>query len=192
MRSCNARLYINRLLSFVKTLSFLPGAMLDFPYSLSGDEDLCRPKPFTVAPSSCFSPFKAYPSCAFMSCAIQTTSGTCSQAYKGALQNAHMETIMSASGNASTCIKQQTCQPLGGHSIWAAAPPLPITADSSPSQLPIIMLLAPVDSDSLFRSAAVVSIHIKAAAAPPHIAHLHACMGKSWIAPVHTSNIFCS
>lgn len=75
--------------------------------------------------------------------------------YKGALHNAHMETIMSASGNASTCIKQQTCQPLGGHSIWAAAPPLPITADSSPSQLPIIMLLAPVDSDSLFRSAAV-------------------------------------
>ncbi len=68
---------------------------------------------------------------------------------------------MSASGNASTCIKQQTCQPLGGHSIWGAAPPLPPNADSSSSQLPIIMLLAPVDSDSLFRSATVVSIHNK-------------------------------
>ncbi|DBA90918.1 TPA: hypothetical protein ACH3X1_016125 [Trebouxia sp. C0004] len=75
--------------------------------------------------------------------------------YKGALHNAHLEALMSASGNASTCIKQQTCQPLGGHSIWAAAPPLPPTANSSSSQLPIIMLLAPVDSDSLFRSATV-------------------------------------
>ncbi|DBA69331.1 TPA: hypothetical protein ACH3X2_012908 [Trebouxia sp. C0005] len=75
--------------------------------------------------------------------------------YKGALHNAHLETIMSASVNASTCIKQHTCQPLGGHTIWAAAPPLALTADSSPSQLPVIMLLAPVDSDSLFKSATV-------------------------------------
>ncbi len=95
------------------------------------------------------------------------------QGYKGALHNAHLETIMSSSGNASTCIKQQTCQPLGGHSIWAAAPPLPPNADSSPSQLPIIMLLAPVDSDSLFRSATVVSIRNKLQL---HCHTSHTCM----------------
>lgn len=106
-------------------------------------------------------------------CAPQTASGTCMQDYKGALHNAHLETIMSASVNASTCIKQHTCQPLGGHTIWAAAPPLALTADSSPSQLPVIMLLAPVDSDSLFKSATVVSIHKKLATALPHIS---ACM----------------
>jgi len=118
-------------------------------------------EPKHTFPFQMFSPCQGLLSCAFISCAVQTTSDTHTQGYKGALHNAHLETVMSASGNASTCIKQQTCQPLGGHSIWAAAPPLPPTADSSPSQLPIIMLLAPVDSDSLFRSASVVSIYNK-------------------------------
>ena len=68
--------------------------------------------------------------------------------------------------------RSRPANPGGGHSIWAAAPPLPPTADSSPSQLLTIMLLAPVDSDSLFGSAAVVSIRIKTAAAP----HTSACM----------------
>lgn len=66
---------------------------------------------------------------------------------------------MSASGNSSYCIEQQTCQPLGGHSIWGAAPAMLPFADSPPSQLPIILLLAPVDSDSFFRAATVVNIH---------------------------------
>ena len=80
------------------------------------------------------------------------------QEYKGAVHQAHLETVMSASGNSSSCIEQQTCQPLGGHSIWGAAPPFPPSPLSASSQMPIIMLLAPVDSDSFFRSATVVSV----------------------------------
>ena len=130
----------------------------------------------------CFSSFQGLPFHASISCALQTTSDTCTQGYKGALHNAHLETIMSASGNVTTCIKQQICQPLGGHSIWAAAPPLAPNADSSPSQLPIIMLLAPVDSDSLFRSATVVSMH-KNWQLHCHTCHIcmHAWVKAEWL-----------
>ena len=80
------------------------------------------------------------------------------QEYRGVLHHAHVETEMLAKDNSSTCINQRTCQPLGGHSVWGAAPPLPPQADSASHQLPLIMLLASVDSDAFFRSATVVSI----------------------------------
>ncbi|KAL3160727.1 hypothetical protein ABBQ32_010635 [Trebouxia sp. C0010 RCD-2024] len=74
------------------------------------------------------------------------------QGYSGVLHYAHVEAEMSARGNSSSCINQDTCQPLGGHTIWGAAPPLAPTAASTASQLPIIMLLAPVDSTAFFKS----------------------------------------
>ena len=78
------------------------------------------------------------------------------QGYSEVLHYAHLEAQMSAKANSSTCIQQATCQPLGGHSVWGAAPPLVETA-SSP--LPIIMLLACVDSTAFFKSATLVSGH---------------------------------
>ena len=83
--------------------------------------------------------------------------GIVTQGYNGVLQYAHLEAQMSAKSNSSTCIQQDTCQPLGGHSIWGAAPPLPPHDESASSQLPIIMLLAPVDSTAFFKSETVVS-----------------------------------
>ena len=75
------------------------------------------------------------------------------QAFKGAVHHARLESVMWGADNSSACIQSQTCLPLGGHSVWAAVPPLQAGAPARQ----IVLALAPIDSAAFFRSKAVVS-----------------------------------
>lgn len=55
---------------------------------------------------------------------------------------------MQAEGNSSTCLEQRTCEPLGGHSVWAAMPPYP--ADGGIDGLPVTLIVAQMDGIGLF------------------------------------------
>ncbi len=56
--------------------------------------------------------------------------------------------------NASACLQQNTCKPVGGYSVWGAVPPLP--ANSSISR-PTILVVAQVDSMDFFHDAIQVN-----------------------------------
>lgn len=75
------------------------------------------------------------------------------QAFKGAVHHARLESAMWGADNSSACVQSQTCLPLGGHSVWAAVPPLRAGAPAKQ----IVLALAPIDSAAFFRSKAVVS-----------------------------------
>ncbi|KXZ43598.1 hypothetical protein GPECTOR_86g392 [Gonium pectorale] len=58
---------------------------------------------------------------------------------------------MEAEGNSSRCIADSTCLPVGGYGVWTAVPALPDTSyATNGSARPITLLLAQVDSNSLF------------------------------------------
>ena len=61
---------------------------------------------------------------------------------------AELRAPMMASSNSSHCIAERTCLPLGGHSVWAALPPLP--ADETADRRPVVLVLAGTDGDALF------------------------------------------
>lgn len=66
---------------------------------------------------------------------------------------------MTGEANSSYCLAQQTCQPLGGHSVWASAPPMgPL--QRAPAPMPLIMVLAPMDTTAFFKAGTVVNMQI--------------------------------
>lgn len=69
---------------------------------------------------------------------------------------------MAAEGNSSACLKDRTCLPIGGHSVWAAIPPLP-AAGSDPREdvLPVILIVANLDSTAFFQPEALVRPDLK-------------------------------
>jgi hypothetical protein len=82
-----------------------------------------------------------------------TSFVACMQGYRGALHMASMDAEMLGGGNASACIEAGTCQPLGGHTVWAALPPLPKTRQDG---RPVTIVAAGIDSSAFFHARAKV------------------------------------
>ncbi|KAK9823947.1 hypothetical protein WJX72_006597 [[Myrmecia] bisecta] len=76
------------------------------------------------------------------------------QVFLGALHWGELDSSMLAQHNASACLAAQHCYPLGGHSVWAALPPLQQAQPAAASQ-PVIMVVAQMDTTAFFHDAAV-------------------------------------
>ena len=63
---------------------------------------------------------------------------------------AQADSNMAGREDAAVCLKRSTCQPLGGHSIWASLPRLPTENPALPPRLPVILVLAGMDGGGLF------------------------------------------
>lgn len=63
---------------------------------------------------------------------------------------------MFAEGDSGSCLHRGTCEPLGGHSVWAAMPPFP--ADQPTSDLPLTLVLAQTDGIGLFHDLIKVKV----------------------------------
>ncbi|KAJ3699369.1 hypothetical protein LUZ61_003074 [Rhynchospora tenuis] len=59
-----------------------------------------------------------------------------------------MQTTKLGTHDSETCLKEQTCLPLGGYSVWSSLPPINIS--SIPTK-PIVLAVASFDSASFFR-----------------------------------------
>lgn len=68
---------------------------------------------------------------------------------------ASLEAEMLGEGNASACITAGACLPLGGHSVWAALPPVP--SSGPPDKRPVTVVCAGVDSTAFFHARAKVA-----------------------------------
>ncbi|XP_011085876.1 nicastrin [Sesamum indicum] len=60
-----------------------------------------------------------------------------------------MQTTKSSTHDSESCLKEGTCLPLGGYSVWSALPPINIS--SSLKAKPIILAMTSMDSASFFR-----------------------------------------
>ncbi|XAR73569.1 hypothetical protein NMG60_11007579 [Bertholletia excelsa] len=60
-----------------------------------------------------------------------------------------MQTTKAGTGDSESCLKEGTCLPLGGYSVWSSLPP--INTSSSESSKHIILTVASMDSASFFR-----------------------------------------
>ncbi|KAJ4706851.1 Nicastrin [Melia azedarach] len=60
-----------------------------------------------------------------------------------------MQTTKAGTHDSESCLKEQTCLPLGGYSVWSSLPP--INTSLSYQSKPIILLMASMDSASFFR-----------------------------------------
>ncbi|KAK2968045.1 hypothetical protein RJ640_003779 [Escallonia rubra] len=60
-----------------------------------------------------------------------------------------MQTTKAGTRDSESCLKEATCLPLGGYSVWSALPPINIL--SPESSKPIILAMASMDSVSFFR-----------------------------------------
>ncbi|KAK7305671.1 hypothetical protein VNO77_43580 [Canavalia gladiata] len=60
-----------------------------------------------------------------------------------------MQTVKSGTHNSESCLKEATCLPLGGYSVWSSLPP--INVSSLQQSKPIILTVASMDSASFFR-----------------------------------------
>lgn len=60
-----------------------------------------------------------------------------------------MQTVKSGTHDSESCLKEATCLPLGGYSVWSSLPPINISS-SKPSK-PLILTVASMDSASFFR-----------------------------------------
>ncbi|KAG7986205.1 hypothetical protein I3843_03G069500 [Carya illinoinensis] len=60
-----------------------------------------------------------------------------------------MQTTKAGTHDSETCLKEETCLPLGGYSVWSSLPP--INVSSSDQSKPIILTMASMDSASFFR-----------------------------------------
>ncbi|KAF4362505.1 hypothetical protein F8388_000668 [Cannabis sativa] len=60
-----------------------------------------------------------------------------------------MQTVKAGTHDSESCLKEETCFPLGGYSVWSSLPPLNIS--SSDQGKPIILAVASMDSASFFR-----------------------------------------
>ncbi|XP_015582559.1 nicastrin isoform X1 [Ricinus communis] len=59
-----------------------------------------------------------------------------------------MQTTKSGTHDSESCLREETCLPLGGYSVWSSLPPINI---SSTQSKPIILTVASMDSASFFR-----------------------------------------
>ncbi|KAK2440419.1 hypothetical protein P8452_19522 [Trifolium repens] len=60
-----------------------------------------------------------------------------------------MQTMKSGTHDSESCLKEGTCLPLGGYSVWSSLPPINISSLKPPK--PIILTVASMDSFSFFR-----------------------------------------
>lgn len=60
-----------------------------------------------------------------------------------------MQTMKSGTHDSESCLKEATCLPLGGYSVWSSLPPINISSLKTPK--PIILTVASMDSASFFR-----------------------------------------
>ncbi|CAJ2640691.1 unnamed protein product [Trifolium pratense] len=60
-----------------------------------------------------------------------------------------MQTMKSGTHDSESCLKEGTCLPLGGYSVWSSLPPINISSSKPPK--PIILTVASMDSSSFFR-----------------------------------------
>ncbi|KAJ1280941.1 hypothetical protein BS78_04G270600 [Paspalum vaginatum] len=60
-----------------------------------------------------------------------------------------MQTTKAQTHDSASCLKEHSCLPLGGHSVWTSLPP--IKNGSTEHQKPIILAIASQDSASFFR-----------------------------------------
>ncbi|KAK2386400.1 Zn-dependent exopeptidases superfamily protein [Trifolium repens] len=60
-----------------------------------------------------------------------------------------MQTMKSGTHDSESCLKEGTCLPLGGYSVWSSLPPINISSRKPPK--PIILTVASMDSSSFFR-----------------------------------------
>lgn len=60
-----------------------------------------------------------------------------------------MQTTKAGTHDSESCLKENTCLPLGGYSVWSSLPP--INFSSSEQSKPIILVVASMDSASFFR-----------------------------------------
>ncbi|KAJ8551714.1 hypothetical protein K7X08_021729 [Anisodus acutangulus] len=64
-----------------------------------------------------------------------------------------MQTTKSGTQDSGSCLREQTCLPLGGYSVWSALPP--IIVSSSKKAKPMILTVASMDAASFFRDKSV-------------------------------------
>lgn len=104
------------------------------------------------------------------------------QAYNGRLHHATVDSTMWAKTSSTRCIQDQLCQPLGGHSVWAALPPFPQGTKGAPTELPITLVLASIDSNGLFHSKLKVPFVQAAGMWALHVASCKGrhCVRASW------------
>lgn len=63
--------------------------------------------------------------------------------------NVVMQTTKSGTRDSDSCLKEETCLPLGGYSVWSALPPINIS--SSQKSKPVVLTMTSMDSASFFR-----------------------------------------
>ncbi|XP_019164143.1 PREDICTED: nicastrin isoform X2 [Ipomoea nil] len=63
-----------------------------------------------------------------------------------------MQTTKSGTRDSESCLRQQTCLPLGGYSVWSALPPINLSSEKS---RPVILAVASMDSSSFFRDRSI-------------------------------------
>ncbi|KAF1891248.1 hypothetical protein Lal_00001390 [Lupinus albus] len=60
-----------------------------------------------------------------------------------------MQTMRSGTHDSESCLKEATCLPLGGYSVWSSLPPINVSSLEKPKS--IILTVASMDSASFFR-----------------------------------------
>ncbi|XP_058108346.1 nicastrin isoform X2 [Magnolia sinica] len=60
-----------------------------------------------------------------------------------------MQTTKIGTHDSETCLKEQSCLPLGGYSVWSSLPPINVSSLKPPK--PIILVVTSLDSASFFR-----------------------------------------
>ncbi|KAJ8763070.1 hypothetical protein K2173_023275 [Erythroxylum novogranatense] len=60
-----------------------------------------------------------------------------------------MQTTKSGTRDSKSCLREGTCLPLGGYSVWSSLPP--VNVSSSNQMKPVILTVATMDSASFFR-----------------------------------------
>ncbi|XP_057807225.1 nicastrin isoform X2 [Salvia miltiorrhiza] len=60
-----------------------------------------------------------------------------------------MQTTKSGTHDSDSCLKEGTCLPLGGYSVWSALPP--INLSSPPKAKPVVLVITSMDTASFFR-----------------------------------------
>ncbi|XP_062079985.1 uncharacterized protein LOC133784720 [Humulus lupulus] len=88
-----------------------------------------------------------------------------------------MQTVKAGTRDSESCLKEETCLPLGGYIVWSSLPPLNIS--SSDQGKPIILTVASMDSASFFRDKSLgadspISGMIALLAAVDALSHLEA------------------
>ncbi|KAF8389207.1 hypothetical protein HHK36_025900 [Tetracentron sinense] len=64
-----------------------------------------------------------------------------------------MQTTKAGTHDSESCLQEQSCLPLGGHSVWSSLPPINIS--SSKWTKPLLLAVASMDSASFFRDKSI-------------------------------------